>query len=125
MQAKRYQALPPIYRDIKRLVVMTEETVKKFHRYHRYTIGSDLRKQAARLLRLVHRAWLDKANAAQWVHKLLWAIDDFRLQLQMAKELNALQSFGQFEQIGKLCQQIGKQCGGWQRALAAKPMVQQ
>lgn len=56
MRNPSHQALPPIYRDSKRLVVMTEHSVKKFQRYHRYTVGSDLRKQAMVLLRLVRRA---------------------------------------------------------------------
>ncbi|MFY9329423.1 MAG: hypothetical protein WAO76_15615 [Georgfuchsia sp.] len=40
------QPLPPIYRDIRRLLVMTEQLVRCFSRYHKYTVGTDLRTQA-------------------------------------------------------------------------------
>ena len=38
--------LPPIYRDCRRLLVHTEGVVQRFARYHKYTVGTDLRQQA-------------------------------------------------------------------------------
>lgn len=32
--------LPPIYRDIRRLLVLTEDLVRRFSRYHKYTVGT-------------------------------------------------------------------------------------
>jgi len=37
------QPLPPIYRDCRRLLVHTEAVVQRFSRYHKYTVGTDLR----------------------------------------------------------------------------------
>lgn len=39
--------LPPVYRDCRRLLVHTEEVVRRFARYHKYTVGTDLRRQEA------------------------------------------------------------------------------
>ncbi len=44
------QPLPPIYRDCRRLLVHTEAVVQRFSRYHKYTVGTDLRQQAMALM---------------------------------------------------------------------------
>jgi len=41
----RYQHLP-IWRDANRLLPVVEQAVRSFPRYHKYTLGSDLRNQA-------------------------------------------------------------------------------
>lgn len=109
--------LPPVYRDIKRLLVQVEHVVRQFGRYHKYTVGTDLRQQAMILMRRVHKALRDKGQQLKHVQSLLWALDDFRLTLQLAKELAAFKSFAQFETLALLTGQIGKQCGGWFKAL--------
>ena len=38
--------LPPIYHDCRRLLLHTEASVQRFSRYHKYTVGADLRQQA-------------------------------------------------------------------------------
>jgi hypothetical protein len=58
---------PPIYRDIRRLLVLTEEVVRRFARYHKYTVGTDLRTQAMRMMRGVNRACFDAGQQAQHV----------------------------------------------------------
>jgi len=112
--------LPPVYRDIKRLLVQVEEAVRRFPRYHKYTLGTDLRGQAMKLLRLVHKALRDKVHQLKHVQSLLWALDDFRLTLQLAKELAVFKSFAQFEALALLTGNIGKQCGGWYKALQGR-----
>lgn len=37
--------LPPNYRDCRRLLVLTEDIVRRFSRYHKYTVGTDLRRR--------------------------------------------------------------------------------
>ncbi len=54
--------LPPIYRDIRRLLVHTEGVVSRFARYHKYTVGTDMRQQAMQLMRCVHRAVYEPAR---------------------------------------------------------------
>ena len=39
----------PIWRDTQRLLLETESTVRGFARYHKYTVGLELRQQAMRL----------------------------------------------------------------------------
>lgn len=48
--------LPPIYRDCRRLLLLTEEVVRRFSRYHKYTVVTDLRQQASHVQALVWHA---------------------------------------------------------------------
>jgi hypothetical protein len=57
--------LPPIYRDIRRLLVHTEEVVRRFSRYNKDTVGTDLRIQAMSLKRGVKRACFDIAHPTE------------------------------------------------------------
>ncbi|MDX8392454.1 MAG: hypothetical protein R8K53_07805 [Mariprofundaceae bacterium] len=36
----------PLWRDANQLLVLIEDAVRHFPRYHKYTLGSDLRRQA-------------------------------------------------------------------------------
>jgi len=132
--------LPPIYRDCRRLLLHTEEVVRRFSRYHKYTVGTDLRQQAMVLMRSVHQAVYDKTHQLRHVQALVWRVDDYKLTLQLAIELGAfvhgkagraVQSaasanagappgFAAFETAAQLASQIGKQCGGWQKAAEQK-----
>lgn len=46
----------PIWRDAQRLLVWAEQAVRRFSRYHKYTLGAQLREQALTVCRLVIRA---------------------------------------------------------------------
>jgi len=60
-QGPRYRQLP-LWRDANRLLVDVENAVRHFGktpsppRYHKYTLGSDLRRQAMNICRRVARA---------------------------------------------------------------------
>jgi hypothetical protein len=110
--------LPPIYRDCRRLLLHTEEVVRRFSRYHKYTVGTDLRQQAMALMRGVHVAVYDRPNQPRHVQALVWQVDNYKLTLQLAIELGAFSGFAAFETAAHLAGQIGKQCGGWQKATA-------
>jgi len=121
------QPLPPVYRDCRRLLVHTEAVVQRFSRYHKYTVGTDLRQQAMALMRGVHLAVYDRPNQPRHVQALVWLADDYKLTLQLAIEVGAFvhakggqqqpsPGFAAFETAAQLAAQIGKQCGGWQKA---------
>lgn len=72
----------PIWKDSTQLLVEVEQVV-----------SCDMRGQAMLICRLVNRAWNDRANAARWLPQLVQAVDDFKLQLQVAKELKIFRNF--------------------------------
>lgn len=81
--------LPPIYRDCRRLLVHTEEVVRRFSRYHKYIVGTDLRHQAMALMLGMHVAVYDKANQPRHVQALVWRIDNYKHTLQLTIEVSA------------------------------------
>jgi hypothetical protein len=116
--------LPPVYRDVRRLLVHTEAMVQQFSRYHKYTVGTDLRQQAMRLMRGVHRAAYDREHLPDHVRNLVWWVDDYKLTLQLAMDVGAFRQgargqshFAAFETAVELAAVIGKQCGGWHQAI--------
>jgi len=107
--------LPPIVQSAERLLVCIEQAVRGFPRDHKYTLGADLRRQAMTTVRLVHRAWRDKAQVDDVLQRLIWAVDELKPSLQLGRQIQTFASFAQFEACADLAVQLGKQCGGWQR----------
>jgi hypothetical protein len=108
-------SLPPIVRLAERLLADIEQAVRQFHRYHKYALGADLRAAARTVAKLAHRAWRDRARIGEWTGKLVWAIDDLKLELQTGQRIKAFRSFAQFEALARLCADLGRQAGGWHR----------
>ena len=63
----------PIWHDAMRLVVVLEEAVRGFPRYHKYTLGSDLRAQARQVCRLILRAYEAREHRMQELDRLALA----------------------------------------------------
>lgn len=110
----RYKQLP-LWRDATRFMVEIEQAVRGFSRYHKYTLGSELRQQAMTVCRLVARAGQakDAHEREQWLKQLVWQIEDLKLRVQLAKELEAFASFAQFQRLAEQAVALGKQSGGW------------
>ena len=134
--------LPPIYRDCRRLLVHTEDMVRRFSRYHKYTVGTDLRQAAMAIMRTVNQAVHDKARQAQHVQNLVWRVDDYKLTLQLSMDLGVFAhgqqgsighgrsgrgglGFHLFEQAATLVAVVGKQCGGWWQVLSSRQRAEQ
>lgn len=107
----------PVQRDAERLQLLLEQMVRQFPRYHKYTLGSELRSQAMSILRLINRALHDKKHQYEYVRRLVFAVDDIKLQIRLAKELEAFAHFSDFEETSTLAVSIGKQAGGWLKRL--------
>ncbi len=107
----RYDNLP-IYRSAMNLCVYVETIVKSFEKYHKYTIGSDLRNLSKELLFLIHRANISHSRV-QTVEKLRNRCEDLKMLIHIAKELKAFRSFKQFEYIVKLTVDVCRQSQGW------------
>ena len=113
----------PIWRDANRLLLAIEQAVRVFPTYHKYTLGSELRRQAMEVCRLIMRAADQRADHSGWLQRLVMAVDDLKLAVQLAKELEAFRSFKEFQPIAELAlAPIGngrKQSGRWSKRLAA------
>ena len=114
----RYRQLP-VWRDANRLLLEVEQAVRGFSRYHKYTLGAELRRLSLNVCRLVARA--AQADGARQrlrlVEQLAWCVEDLKIQVQLGKEIAAFASFSQFQRIAELSVLLGKQSGGgWKRA---------
>jgi len=107
--------LPEITKKAERLVGDLEQAVRGFSRYHKYSLGSEIRDQARAVLRLCHRAWRDRNRQAHWLSELIWAIDELKLSLQIGSQLHAFKSFSQFESLIRATEEVGRCAGGWKR----------
>lgn len=109
--------LPPIAKAARQLAVLIERAVAGFPRSHKYAVGADLRADARTVNRAAHRAWREPWNQLVRVGELSEAMDEIKLTLQLAKELQAFRSFRAFEEIARCASDLGRQCGGWLKAL--------
>jgi len=107
--------LPDIVISAGRLRAEVEQAVRSFPRYHKYSTGSDLRQQILLVEKLANRAWRDRARQAYWTAELIFAIDEFKLSLQLGKNIKAFTRFEQFELLARLASDLGRRCGGWRK----------
>ena len=92
----------PIWRDAEQLCIEIEQAVRNFPRYHKYTIGSELRTLASGVLSAVTHAINNTEDKLYWVKKLTILIEELKLKIQIAKQLKVYQNFKQFEVIARL-----------------------
>lgn len=112
--------LPEITKKAEGLMVEIERAVRGFVRYHKYSLGSDMRDQAMTVLRLCNRAWRERSRQLYWVTELVWAIDELKLSLQIGSKVRAFKSFKQFESLIRTAEEVGRCAGGWKRQLHRK-----
>ncbi len=117
----RYEHLP-IYKAALDMTVHFEKLVTGFSRYHKYTLGTELREASRAVLMQVLRA-NNAATAAERRAQLTILrerIDALLLTLRVAKEVKAFRSFAGYlhavEQVGS----VARQNEGWFRHTQAK-----
>ena len=113
--------VPPIVRLAQRLQVDIENAVRRFARYHKYTLGTDLRASAMQVALFANRAWRDRARQLAWVEDLNWNVDDLKLRMQLGSNIKAFASLGQFESLMRDAVDLGRQVGGWKKQLGKHP----
>jgi len=97
----------PIFKSALDLCVYVEIMVKSFEKYHKYTIGHDMRAFAKEMLFLINRVNLSK-NRVEIITKLRDKCEDMKMLLLLAKELKAYKNFNQFLDCFTLFAMTGK-----------------
>ena len=106
----------PIYRDATALVVEIENIVKQFPKYHKYTLGSEMRKTAYDLLIAITYS-INNINARkQSVKKAHNLSEVLKIKIHLAKNITNI-SFKLFEILVNLVMVVSKQCKAWQKQL--------
>jgi len=64
----------PIWRDANQFLLAIEKVVKLFPKYHKYTLGSELRKNALKVCNLIHQAWQERTKQCHYLQQLKYCI---------------------------------------------------
>ncbi len=107
----------PIWRDAEDLVLAIEQAVRTAPRYHKYTLGTEMRQTAYRLLTAIGQAIQNVAARIDLLAQAHALSEVLKIKIQLAKKLNLYASFKQFEVIAALAYAVSKQCKGWQKRL--------
>ena len=102
----------PIYKRSYDLCLYLEQVVRHFSRYHKYSLGQDLRDGARRVLRLVVRAnaRTDKVPVLLQIRE---EVEELKVLLRLCHDAKALPNFHTFEHAVTQVTDIAKQNEGW------------
>ncbi len=111
----RYEHLP-IYKQAMNVAVHFEKVVAGFSRYHKYTLGTELRNQSRAVVALIVRA-----NAARDKRPHLLALreclDELLIVVRIANEAKAFRNFSSFQYAIEQVVSVCRQNEGWLRSL--------
>ncbi len=110
----------PIFKSGLDLVVYIETIVKGFDKYHKYTLGEDLRQQSKEVLFLIQRANMSE-NRSQGLLQLRNKCEEVKMLIRVTHELKVFKGFKQFEHCVKLSHEVCRQAQAWLNA--CKPTV--
>jgi hypothetical protein len=114
----QYEHLP-IYKKAYDLTLYFEKIVHNFGRYHKYTVGTELREFSREVLRLIRQA-NDAEDKAPWLLKNRERLEDLKLTIRLCKDFKAFPNFNSYQfsinEVVDLC----RQNEGWLKASARK-----
>lgn len=97
------------------LAVQMEILVKGFSRYHKYTVGADLRNLSHEVVRLVISA-NSSEDKTQPLLALRDAIEQLKVTIRICKEVRAFRSFKSFQYAAEAAVNLSRQSEGWLRS---------
>jgi len=107
----QYEHLP-IYKKAMDMAVYIEQVVKGFSRYHKYTLGTELRHLSREVARLIISA-NSKTDRLETLLQLRDTIEQFKVTARIGKEVKAFRSFNSYQQTAEMAVNISRQCEGW------------
>lgn len=107
----RYEHLP-IYKTAMDLAVYCEQVVRHFSRYHKYTIGSDVRQQSRDLVTVIIRA-NSRHEKLPALYELRERLESLLVLLRIGKEVQAFQTATAYGRAAELVVALSRQNEGW------------
>jgi len=111
----RYEHLP-IYKQAMDVAVHFEKVVAGFSRYHKYTLGTELRNKSREVVALVMRANSARDKRAHLL-SLRERLDELLIVVRIAKEAKAFKNFKSFQYAIEQVVSVCRQNEGWLRSL--------
>ncbi len=91
----QYEHLP-IFKKAYDLTLYFEKIVRNFSRYHKYSVGAELRELSREVLRLIRRA-NDAEDKAPLLLQNRERLEDLKITIRMCKDMQAFQKFNSFQ----------------------------
>jgi hypothetical protein len=107
----KYEHLP-IYKKAFDTVVYFEQIVRHFSRYHKYTLGTDLRNTSREIVKLIVKA-NNARNKKPYLLAIRENLEDLKLLIRVSKEVRAFNNFNSFQHAIQLTVETSKQNEGW------------
>lgn len=102
----------PIYREAMRLAVHLENVVRGFARYHKYTLGSEMRSGAHEIVALIIKA-NSAADRAPVLLELRDAVERVKITARICQEVKGFKTFAAFTTTVEGLVLIARQNEGW------------
>jgi len=109
----RYEHLP-IYRAAFDLAVHVEKLVRGFSRYHKYSLGSELRERSRELLARIIDANHSRDRAAR-LEQLRGDLENFKVMVRLCHESGGFASTRAYLYVAEQVVEISRQNEGWLR----------
>ncbi len=107
----QYEHLP-IYKKAMDLTIYIENIVRGFSRYHKYTLGTDLRNLSRTVVRLIIRANSERDRLAT-LSSLRDTIEELKVCMRICKEVKAFKNFNAFVHGVEEAVSLSRQNEGW------------
>jgi hypothetical protein len=111
----RYEHLP-IYKAALSVAVDFEKRVAGFSRYHKYTLGTELRNGSRKVVEQVIRANNARERLPELL-KLRELLDSLLLSMRLAMEVRAFGSFRAYAHVSEQVASICRQNEGWIKSM--------
>jgi len=113
----QYEHLP-IYKKAMDFVIYTENIVKNFSKYNKYTLGSELRNIARKIVVLIINANSSKEKYERLIH-IRETISELKVIIRICKEVKAFNNIKSFTHAIEEVISISKQIEGWIKSVKA------
>jgi hypothetical protein len=107
----RYEHLP-IYKKAMDLAIYFEKIVRNFSRYHKYTLGSELREKSREIVELIITANSTKDRLPVLL-ELRTRLEGLKVLIRICKEVKAFHNFNSFVYSSNLLIDLSRQNEGW------------
>ena len=107
----RYEHLP-IYKKAMDLTIYFEKIVRNFSRYHKYTLGSELREKGREIVELIIKANSTKDRLPVLL-ELRGRLEGLKVLIRICKEVKAFHNFNSFVYSSNLVVDLSRQNEGW------------
>ena len=111
----QYEHLP-IYKKAMDISIYIENIVRGFSRYHKYTLGTDLRNLSREVVRLIIRANSEREKYLT-LCTLRDTIEELKVTVRICKEVKAFKSFNSFKYAVEEVINLSKQSEGWIKSM--------